>query len=59
MEQTWLIHDGLGPVWCGICRRLEVMGQYNLVLLGIKWYWVIIWLLCHYILKKVEIRMLP
>ena len=32
-----------------------VLGQYNLVLLGIKWYWVIIWLLCQYILKTVEI----
>ena len=32
-----------------------VIGQYNLVLLGIKWYWVSIRLLCLYILKKVEI----
>ena len=31
------------------------MGQYNLVLLGIKWYWVGIGLLCLYVLKKVEI----
>ena len=30
---------------------LVVLGQYNLVLLGIKWYWVDI----LYILKKVEI----
>ena len=32
-----------------------VLGKSNLVLLGIKWYWVIIWLSCQYILKKVEI----
>ena len=32
-----------------------VLGQYNLVLLGIKWYWVGIGLLCLYVLKKVEI----
>ena len=32
-----------------------VMGQYNLVLLGIKWYWVDMGLSCLYILKKVEI----
>ena len=31
---------------------LWVLGQYNLVLLGIKWYWVSIGLLCLYILKK-------
>ena len=34
---------------------LVVLGQYNLVLLGIKWYWVSIGLLCLYILKKMEI----
>ena len=32
-----------------------VLGQYNLVLLGIKWNWVSTRLLCLYILKKVEI----
>ena len=31
------------------------MGQFNLVLLGIKWYGVGIGLLCLYILKQVEI----
>ena len=29
-----------------------VLGRYNLVLLGIKWYWVSIELLCLQILKK-------
>ena len=33
-----------------------VLGQYSLVLLGIKWYWVSIGLLCLYVLKKVEIQ---
>ena len=32
-----------------------VVGQYNLVLLGIKQNWVTATLLCLYILKKVEI----
>ena len=35
---------------------LWVLGQYNLVLLGIEWYWVSIGLLCLYILKKMEIQ---
>ena len=39
----------------GTGSYLVVIGQYNLVLLGIKWYWVSIRLLCLYILKKVEI----
>ena len=36
-------------------RHCLVPGQYNLVLLGIKWYWVSIGLLCLYILKNMEI----
>ena len=32
-----------------------VLGQYNLVLLGIEWYWFDIGLLCLYVLKEVEI----
>ena len=36
-------------------RYLLVLGQYDLVLLGIKWNWVSTTLLCLYILKKVEI----
>ena len=39
----------------GTGSYLVVIGQYNLVLLGIKWYWVSIRLLCLYVLKKVEI----
>ena len=35
--------------------NLVVLGQYNLVLLGIKWNWVSTRLLCLYIKKKVEI----
>ena len=34
---------------------MVVLGQYNLVLLGIKWYWVSVGLLCLYILKNLEI----
>ena len=44
-------------VKCGTGWYLVVMGQHNLVLLGIKWYWVSIGLLCLYVLKKVEIRL--
>ena len=32
-----------------------VLGQYNLVLLGIKWYWASMRLLCLYLLKKRKI----
>ena len=42
-------------IWGGTGWYLVVIGQYDLVLLGIKWYWVSIRLLCLYILKKVEI----
>ena len=48
----WLVFDG---VWGGTGWYLVVLGQNNLVLLGIKWYWVGIGLLCLYVLKKVEI----
>ena len=34
---------------------MVVLGQYNLVLLGIKWYWVSKVLLCQYILKTANI----
>ena len=40
-----MIYDGTG--W-----YLVVLGQYKLVLLGIKRHWVRIGLLCLYILKK-------
>ena len=61
MEQYWLLgqygaelvdHDGTGSVEGGTGKYLVVLGQYNLVLFGIKWYWVIIGFLCLYILKK-------
>ena len=43
-----MIYDGTG--W-----YLVVLGQYKLVLLGIKWYWVSMGLLYLYILKNMEI----
>ena len=67
MKQNWLIHDntgsvegwlefgGAGSVWGGTSWYLVMLGQYNLVLLGIKWNWVSTTLLCLYILKNVEI----
>ena len=55
MEQNWLIHDGIGSVeGCTGCY-LVAQGQYNLVLLGIRWYWVSIGLLCLHILKKIPV----
>ena len=44
-----MIYDGTGTGW-----YLVVLGPYNLVVLGIKWYWVSIGLLCLYIFKKME-----
>ena len=55
MKQNWLIHDNTGPVDGGAGSYLVILGQCNLVLLGIKWRWVSTTLLCLYILKKVEI----
>ena len=62
MKRNWLIHDntgrywlvfgGDGLIWGGTGWNLVVLGQHDLVLLCIKWYWVIVWLLCQYILKK-------
>ena len=46
---------GTGSLWGGTGWFLLVMGQYNLVLLVIKLYWVSIGLLCLYILKNLEI----
>ena len=51
-----MIYDGTESVEGGTGWYLVVLGQYNLVLLGIKWYLVGIGLLCLYVLKKVEIR---
>ena len=44
-----------GSVWGSNGWYLVVLGQYNLVLFGMKWYWVIIGLLCLYILKKIMV----
>ena len=41
MEQNWLIHDCTGSVVCGTGWYWVVLVQYNLVLLGIKWNWLI------------------
>ena len=45
-----MMNEDTGTGW-----YLVVLGQYKLVLLGIKWYLVIIGLLCLYILKNMEI----
>ena len=63
-----MIYDGTGSVEGGTGRYLMllghygfgtgwylVLGQYNLVPLGIKWNWVSTRLFCLYILIKVEI----
>ena len=54
-RRYWLELGGAGSLWGGAGWCLVVLGQYNLVLLGIKWYWVSIELLCLYILKNMEI----
>ena len=35
-----MIYDGTGSVWGGSGLYLAVLSQYNLVLIGIKSYWV-------------------
>ena len=45
-----MIYDGTGTGW-----YLVVLGQYKLVLFGIKWNWVNIGILCLYIFKNMEI----
>ena len=44
-----------GRYWVGKWRYWLVLGQYKLVLLGIRWYRVSKGLVCLYILEKVEI----
>ena len=53
----WSVFGGDGSVWCGTGWYLVVLCQYDLVLLGIKCYWVDGALIPVrvYILKKVEI----
>ena len=55
MKQDWLIYDNTRSVEGGTYWYLVVLGQYNLVLLGIKWNWVSARLVCLYILKNMEI----
>ena len=47
----WLVIGGTESVWGVAGWYLVVLGQY-LALLGIKWYWVSIGLLCLYLLRK-------
>ena len=35
--QYWLVIDGTGSVWGDTGCNLVVLGQYNLVLIGIEW----------------------
>ena len=46
---------GNGSVWGDTGCNLVVLGQYNLILIGIEWYWVNKGLLCLYILKKIMV----
>ena len=34
-----MVIDGTGSVWGDSGCNLVVLGQYNLVLIGIEWYW--------------------
>ena len=59
MKRNWLIHDNIGSVEGGtgwylvvLVKSNLVLGQTNLVLIGIKWNWISTRLLCLYILKK-------
>ena len=54
--QYWLVFDDTASaVWGDTVCNLVVHGQYNLVLIGIEWYWVNKGLLCLYILKKLVV----
>ena len=50
----WVVFGGTGSVWGSTGWYLVILGHYNLVLCGIKWYWVNKGLLCLYILKKIN-----
>ena len=50
-----MVFDDTGSVWGDTVCNLVVLGQYNLVLIGIEWYWVNKGLLCLYILKKLMV----
>ena len=53
--QYWLVFDDTASVWGDTVCNLVVLGQYNLVLIGIEWYWINKGLLCLYILKKLMV----
>ena len=50
-----MVFGGTGSVWVSTGWYLVILGQFNLVPFGIKWYWVIKGLLCLYILKKLMV----
>ena len=50
----WVVFGGTGSVWGSTGWYLVILGHYNMVLCGIKWYWVNKGLLCLYILKKIN-----
>ena len=48
-----MVIGGTGSLWGDTGCNLVVLGQYNLVLIGIEWYWVNKGLLSSlYLLKK-------
>ena len=49
-----MVIDVTGSVWGDTGCNLLLLGQYNLVLIGIELYWVNKGLLCLYILKKIN-----
>ena len=49
-----MVLGGTVSVWGVTSWYLVVLGQYNMAPLGVKWYWVIIGLLCLYILQKYD-----
>ena len=50
-----MIYDSTGSLQGSTGWYLMVLGQNNLVLIGIEWYWVDKGLLCRYILKKLMV----
>ena len=55
MEHNWFIHDVTGSVGCGPSWCLVVLGQYNLILFGIKCKWVSIGL--YYLCIEEKMKM--
>ena len=49
-----MVFGGTGSVGGSTGWYLVILGHYNMVLCGIKWYWVNKGLLCLYILKKIN-----